>query len=76
VTEAEERIIDLPCREGHEYTDACDLYGFHNVRRAFATQNARKRTADAIQALVRHIGVRMMGLEPMTYGLKVRCSTD
>ena len=49
-----ERIIDLPCREKHEHTDACHLYGFHDLRRAFATQNALRLTENALQALMRH----------------------
>jgi len=46
--------IHLPCHEPHEHTDACHLYGFHDLRRAFATMNASKLTADALQALMRH----------------------
>jgi integrase len=46
--------IKLPCREKHEHTAFCHLYGFHDLRRAFATMNADKLTADALQALMRH----------------------
>lgn len=46
--------IHLPCREEHEHTDACHRYGFHDLRRAFATMNADKLTADALQTLMRH----------------------
>jgi integrase len=46
--------IHLPCHKGHEHTDACHAYGFHDLRRAFATMNADKLTPDALQALMRH----------------------
>jgi integrase len=49
-----ERIINLHCREDHQHTNACRLYGFHDLRRAFATQNALRLTASALQALMRH----------------------
>lgn len=52
--ETAERIIDLPCREKHEHADACHVYGFHDLRRAFATQNALRLTENALQALMRH----------------------
>ena len=48
-----ERIIDLPCREKHEHTDACHLYGFHDFRRAFATRTPCG-WSDALQSLMRH----------------------
>jgi integrase len=46
--------IHLPCRKAHEHTPACYVYGFHDLRRAFATMNADKLTPDALQALRRH----------------------
>lgn len=49
-----DRIINLPCREKHQHNDACHLYGFHDLRRAFATQNALRLAPDALQALMRH----------------------
>jgi integrase len=42
--------IDRP----HDGTPACDRYGFHDERRAFATQNALNMTREALQALMRH----------------------
>lgn len=46
--------IQLPCDADHQHTPACHLYGFHDLRRAFATMNADKLTPDALQALMRH----------------------
>lgn len=46
--------IKLRCHHDHTHTPACHVYGFHDFRRAFATMNADKLTADALQALMRH----------------------
>jgi integrase len=48
--------IDLPCHidRPHECTPACHRYGFHDERRAFATQNALNMTREAVQVLMRH----------------------
>jgi integrase len=48
--------IHLPCKveEEHERTRCCHSYGFHDLRRAFATMNADRRTANALQHLIRH----------------------
>ena len=46
--------IKLPCRGNHEHTDFCYVYGFHDLRRAFASMNAEKLTPDTLQLLMRH----------------------
>jgi integrase len=46
--------IRLACHDEHEHTRYCHVYGFHDLRRAFATMNADKLTPDALQALMRH----------------------
>jgi hypothetical protein len=46
--------IRLPCSEEHQHTPACHVYGFHGLRRPFATMNADKLTPDALPALMRH----------------------
>ena len=46
--------IKLPCRGNHEHTRYCYLYGFHDLRRVFASMNAEKLTPDKLQLLMRH----------------------
>ena len=46
--------IKLSCDGDHEHTPSCHTYGFHDLRRAFATMNAETLSADALQALMRH----------------------
>jgi integrase len=46
--------VRLHCRGRHEHTPACHVYGFHDLRRAFATMNASRLSPDALQALMRH----------------------
>ncbi|HMF15752.1 MAG TPA: site-specific integrase [Gemmataceae bacterium] len=46
--------IHLPCQDAHKHTRYCHVYGFHDLRRAFATMNADKLTPDALQTLMRH----------------------
>jgi integrase len=46
--------IRLPCIGTHKHSRFCHVYGFHDLRRAFATMNADKLTPDALQALMRH----------------------
>ena len=46
--------IHLPCPEQHEHTDACHVYGFHDVRRAHATYNYGKVPDRALQQQMGH----------------------
>ena len=46
--------VHLSCNEDHEHTDSCHCYGYHDLRRAFATVNAETWSADSLQALMRH----------------------
>jgi integrase len=46
--------IKLPCLAEHTHSRFCYVYGFHDLRRAFATMNADKLSAEALQALMRH----------------------
>ena len=48
--------IHLPCQEEHQHSRFCHVYGFHDLRRAFATMNADKLTPGALQTLMRHKG--------------------
>ena len=46
--------INLVCRENHEHTSACHVYGFHDLRRAFATVNAPRMKPEVLQKMMRH----------------------
>jgi integrase len=43
-----------PDAERHECNDACHLYGFHALRRGYATMNAETMTAPVLQKKMRH----------------------
>ena len=47
--------INLECHEDHECTPACNVYGFHDLRRGFATQNAARLSPVELQARMRHV---------------------
>lgn len=46
--------IYLDCDEDHEHNDSCHHYGFHDIRRAFATGNAGTLSSEELQGLMRH----------------------
>jgi integrase len=46
--------IRKTCRKDHEHSDACQWYGFHDLRRGFATANAANLTASQLQQQMRH----------------------
>jgi hypothetical protein len=46
--------IALPCREDHQHTDACYLYGFHSFRYAHATHNFGRVSGRDLQEQMGH----------------------
>lgn len=46
--------IHLTCEEDHEHTEYCHVYGFHDFRRAFATNNASNLSPGQLQKLMKH----------------------
>jgi len=46
--------IHLPCHRSHTHSRFCHVYGFHDFRRAFASQNAPRLSAETLQKLMRH----------------------
>jgi integrase len=46
--------LTCPDAERHECTDACDFYGFHALRRGYATMNAESMSGPVLQKKMRH----------------------
>lgn len=46
--------IELQCREKHDHTESCKYYGFHDLRRSFASVTAGQVDAKLLQKLMRH----------------------
>ncbi len=46
--------INLICREKHKHTPACHVYGFHDLKRTFCTENAPHMAPHLLQRLARH----------------------
>ncbi len=46
--------IDLHCEESHGHTASCHVYGFHDFRRGFATNNASTLSPAQLQRLMKH----------------------
>lgn len=42
------------CRKNHPHNDACQRFGFHDLRRGFATANANSLSASQLQTMMRH----------------------
>lgn len=47
--------VRLPCHQEHDHNDFCHAYGFHDLRRAFATLNVDRLSQDELQASMQHV---------------------
>jgi integrase len=46
--------IHLTCLEDHDHTPPCHVYGFHDLRRGFATVNGKGMKPEVLQQVMRH----------------------
>ena len=46
--------VNKVCRKNHPHSKACSFYGFHDLRRGFATTNADALSASQLQTMMRH----------------------
>lgn len=46
--------VSKVCRKNHPHSEACKFYGFHDLRRGFATTNADALSASQLQTMMRH----------------------
>ena len=46
--------VKKTCRKNHPHSKSCKFYGFHDLRRGFATANANNLSANQLQTLMRH----------------------
>ena len=48
------RRVGKVCRKSHRHSGSCEFYGFHDLRRGFATANADALSVSQLQQMMRH----------------------